>query len=144
MSGKFIRDYFIFLGIKLLSVSFNFAFVSGVVVLSIDEFVLIRTINSKSNFYYLGSYGFDLMLFILGHSVLFFGLFGKLNRLFYYLFFILLLYSSKIFLYKFFGHYENSPGLANLFFYFYDLLVFWILELGLFPISLYFVKSSYE
>jgi len=144
MPLKLIYIYFLFLGIKLLSISFNFAFVSGFVVLSIDEFVLIRTINSNSNFYYLGPYGFDFMLFILGHSVLFFGLFSKLNRLFYYLFFILLLYLSKIILYKFFGHYENSPGLANLFFYFYDLLVFWILELGLFPISLYFVKSSYE
>ena len=144
MSLKLIYIYLLFQGIKLLRVSLDIAFISGFVLMSFDEFVLIRSINSDSVFYYLGPFGFDLMLLILGHSVLFIGLFNKLIQLFYYLFFVLLLFIFNFILYKFFGNYEDSPGLANLFFYFFDLFVFWILELGLFPIALTFIKSNHD
>ena len=144
MPLKLIYIYFLFQGIKLLRVSLDIAFVSGVVFTSFDGFVFICSINLESFFYYLGPYGFDLMLLILGHSVLFIGLFKKLIQLFYYLFFILLLFIFNFFLYKFFGNYEDSPGLANLFFYFFDLFVFWILELGLFPIALTFIKFNHD
>ena len=141
---KLLYIYFIFQGIKLLRVSLDIAFVSGVVFTSFDGFVFICSIKLESFFYYLGPYGFDLMLLILGHSVLFIGLFKKLMQLFYYLFFVLLLFTFNFFLYKFFSHYEDSPGLANLFFYFFDLFVFWILELGLFPIALTFIKFNHD
>lgn len=144
MSLKLIYIYLLFQGIKLLRVSLDIAFVSGVVFTSFDGFVFICSINLESFFYYLGPYGFDLMLLILGHSVLFIGLFKKLMQLFYYLFFVLLLFIFNFFLYKFFGHYEDSPGVANLFFYFFDLFVFWILELGLFPVALTFIKSYHD
>lgn len=144
MPLKLIYIYFLFQGFKLLRVSLDIAFVSGFVLMSFDGFVFIRSINSESVFYYLGPFGFDLMLLILGHSVLFIGLFKKLNQLFYYLFFVLLLIIFNFILYKFFGHLENSPGLANFFFYFFDLFVFWILELGLFPIAWTFIKSNHD
>lgn len=141
---KLIYVYLLFQGIKLLRVSLDIAFVSGVVFTSFDGFVFVCSINLESFFYYLGPYGFDLWLLIFGHSVLFIGLFKKLIHLFYYLFFVLLLFIFNFILYKFFGHYEDSPGLANLFFYFFDLFVFWILELGLFPIALTFIKSNHD
>lgn len=144
MPLKLIYNYFLFQGIKLLRVSLDIAFVSGVVFTSFDGFVFTSSINLESFFYYLGPYGFDLLLLIFGHSVLFIGLFKKLIQLFYYLFFVLLLFIFNFFLYNFFGHYEDSPGLANLFFYFFDLFVFWILELGLFPIALTFIKSNHD
>lgn len=144
MPLKLLYNYFLFQGIKFLRVSLDIAFVSGVVFTSFDGFVFTSSINLESFFYYLGPYGFDLLLLIFGHSVLFIGLFKKLIQLFYYLFFVLLLFIFNFFLYNFFGHYEDSPGLANLFFYFFDLFVFWILDLGLFPIALTFIKSNHD
>jgi hypothetical protein len=144
MSLKIIYIYLLFQGIKLLRVSLDFAFISGFVFTSFDGYVFICSINLESFFYYLGPYGFNLLLLIFGHSVLFIGMFKKSIQLFYYLFFVLLFYICNFIIYKFFSHYGDSPGLANLFFYFFDLFVFWILELGLFPIALTFIKSNHD
>jgi hypothetical protein len=144
MSKKLISVYFIFQVIKLLRVSLDVAFFSGIVLVSLEGLVLICNTNLESFFYYLGPIGFDFVFLILGHSVLYIGLFKKIIHLFCYLFFVLLLFTCKFFLYNFFGHFKDSPGLANLFFYLFDLFVFWILELGLFPIALTFIKSNHD
>ena len=144
MSLKFIYFYLLFQGIKLLRVSLEISFFFGFVLISFDEFIFIRSINSLPIFCYLGPYGFNLLLLILGHSVLCIGLFNKLNKMFYYLLFVLLLFIFNFVIYKFFGYMEASPGLANFCFYFFDLFVFWILELGLFPIAWTFIKSNHD
>lgn len=143
MSLKLFYIYLLFHAFKLLKVSLDIAFVSGVLLASFDKNVIICITKLNLNYYYLGPDGFDLLLLILGHSVLFIGLFNKSNTFFYYLLLVFLLFILNYVVYQFFGYYEDSPGLPNLLFYFFDLFVFWILELGLLPIALTFVASKH-
>ena len=144
MTRNIVFIYFIFQGIKLLRVSLDLVFNSGFFLISFDQNLFIHNLYFVSQAVYLGSYGFDLLFLIIAHAVLFFGFYARLMFLFYYIIFILLFFLFKSIIYHYLGDYQNSAGLANFFFYFFNLISFWILEIGLLPIASSIIVSIHE
>jgi hypothetical protein len=144
MTRNIVFVYFIFQGINLLRVSLDLVFNSGLLLISFDHNLFFHNLYFVSQVVYLGSYGFDLLFLIIAHAVLFFGFFARLMLFLCYIVFIFLFFLFKSIIFHFLGDYLNSAGLANFFFYFFNLISFWILEIGLLPIGLSVIESIHE
>lgn len=142
---RFTFSYLIYFFLFFFHICFKICIISNIIFFKVlDSTFLIISPLYPFDFHYLSSFVSSAVTFFFAHGVFFYCLFLNKKKLFYYSIVLLFFYLIDFLQPILFSLFLDQPGILNFLFYFIDLFLFWILELSLLPVALFWIKSKYD